>query len=119
MSRSCQEQRPLTPLLVAINFNRSELSNHKSFSSATFLMRVRCRLGVGIGFFRRLHFKPRSSHFTASPIAIDQFIGVEIVLRNLDAFPSLLEVMGIERVESVILAVVTEDVLRHGADVEV
>ena len=78
-----------------------------------------CGLDIGVGFFHGPDLKLFSSHLASSSVAIDQLIGVEIILGNPDALPSLIEVMGIQCIESVILAVVPQYVLWHGADVEV
>ena len=51
---------------------------------------------VELRFFRRSDAERFSSQFTSDRISIDQVIGIEIVIGNLRALPSLCEVMGVQ-----------------------
>lgn len=73
----------------------------------------------GIGFFACLALESLSKEFCSGSVPVDQLVAVEIVFGNVGALPSLLEVMGIERVEAVFLAVVPQDILRQGLDVQI
>lgn len=68
---------------------------------------------------RRDDLKPFPPHFISGRVAIDQFIVIEIVLGYLHVLPSLCEVMRVQRIEAVVLAIVTKDILWHGTNVQV
>ena len=76
------------------------------------------RFQKGFDFFGLcLNLKPFSPDFIAGFASVHQLIRVEVIFRKFGIFPSLHEVVGIEGIEAAVLAVVPQDIFRHGLDI--